>query len=207
MVGVTITDNEAEILRNLATQRQRNKEANGVPTRKKDKKINDLDMHYVGMKAEFAVAKLLDIEPNIALTRLGDDGFDFVLPNNTTLDVKFSQKDLKFPPHKSPPDILVLCQPLNRRVYNINNQPVYPRKDQYVNPDIPDHYTWRDVIVVGWVSRDRFVDSAPLVNLGFGQIRMMPAQKMCSIKDILYRLREVGYTGGYYRLTQRLSVA
>ena len=94
-IPVRLTDLELWAIWKLAEERNGKKEKHGVATKKIDRQVSDLEMHYIGIKAEYAVSKLIGTDFNPTNMLAGDDGSDFVY-RGLTVDVKFSQFDLKF---------------------------------------------------------------------------------------------------------------
>jgi len=141
---IPITDPEMRAIRLLAKGRCEPKERRHVPGHTFNK--GALEAHIEGMKAEYAVAKALNILPDIALYLHGDDKCDLRLTDGRTLQVKYRDRrgwDYALTtddPAEFVADIGVLCWPI---------------KD--------------GVDIVGCISRDKFLKVAQVVDYGHGK--------------------------------------
>ncbi len=137
----------------LATQRQALKDSRGVKTQKVDKEISDLEMHYIGLKAEHAVAKLLGLELNMENTYTGDGGVDLHY-RGITIDVKFSSKHLNVRAKKEfVADVAVLVNPL-RTIVKYNS--IYYAADPDPHVSTKPSFAWANSLVVGWLTKDEY---------------------------------------------------
>ena len=59
---VNFTDDELEFLRTLAANFQAAKKGTGASDHRVDSKISNIDMHYIGLKAAFAVSRDLGVD-------------------------------------------------------------------------------------------------------------------------------------------------
>lgn len=138
----------------LATQRQAFKESHGIKSKKIDKEISDLDMHYAGLKAEHAVAKLLGLALNMENTYTGDGGVDLRY-RGITIDVKFSSRHLNVNEKKElVADVVVLVNPLTSAM-------TYEKAHYAAGPDprisTKPKFAWANSLVVGWISKTEYL--------------------------------------------------
>ena len=139
----TFTDEELDHLYSLATERNAPKKH--IPT-KHSNHLSNIQVHYVGLKAELCFSKYFNIPINTSITPLGDDGYDFILLNGLTVDVKLSSRDLRFCPDKGMvSDIVVLCSP-----YGTQIDPYFRHR-----PAIGD-MALRNMNMAGFINRDIF---------------------------------------------------
>jgi len=180
-VPIAFSDEEIEELVELAYGRQSLKEDLGVETKKLDSRSSDGDLHYVGLKAEMAVAKLMGLEIDRDHHGDGDRGYDFVW-RGLTIDVKYSQRDIKYEmPTWPTADILVLVQPLDQTT----------AYKSYFAPAIRDsnpsnyRHQWRNVLVVGWITSEHFKDNYSVVELGGIDKKLYFAHNMKMMESLL----------------------
>jgi len=156
-IPASFNDMELWAIHELANRRQGLKEKHGVKTKKVAEGLTDLDLHIVGRKSEYAVSRLLSVQLDMSDTQKGDSGID-LLYKGLAIDVKCSSgKNLKFKgtqPFKA--DIAVFCMPLTRPV-TYENIHVEAEADSFIS-----WYThaWRNINIMGWVSRERFNQKA-----------------------------------------------
>lgn len=82
-----LTPEEKEYV--LAKAKERNEHKVVGTSRRYDPRRTDLDLHVFGMEGEFAFSKITGL-PHMfdTLSLKGDDGYDFILDNGLTIDVK-----------------------------------------------------------------------------------------------------------------------
>jgi hypothetical protein len=167
-------------LQDLAKRRNDNKKKHAVASKKVDDELSDEMMHYIGLKAEYAVAKLLGVEFNIENTLEGDSGFDLIY-RGLTIDVKYSQRDLKFRPGTFKADIAILVQPLSHGVWKYKGNTFGPQVDSYVTKKV---FRWRNVLVAGWIDRPAFEHAHTMENFGYNPVEFMAAEDLRSLRDL-----------------------
>jgi hypothetical protein len=176
-IPVKFTELELWAIAELAKRRNKNKVDHGVESTKIDKWISDEGIHYIGIKAEYAVSKLLDAELNTSNILSGDPGFDFYY-RGITVDVKYSQLDFKFRPGTFKADVAVLVQPLSNGVYQYGGRTIEAEVDKRVKKK---KFAWKHVLVVGWISRQRFEKDKKIRNFGYGDTEFLPFTQASSM--------------------------
>lgn len=133
-------------------------EMQGFSPRLENKKQSRTEANIWGFKAEFAVARLLDLEPP-TLNVLSDGGIDLWW-NNTSIDVKFTNKrtgPLIFDTHeKFRSDLAVLVGAVEGDTVQIN----------------------------GWISKSAFVERATQHDFGYGPRYKMEASELYPIEKL-----------------------
>jgi hypothetical protein len=87
---VRLTDREIWTLRQIAEARNAPKMAAGVTNYRIDPNQSDFDLHFKGLKAEYAVAKALGVPFDLSISLGGDDHEkDLLLADGRTVSVKF----------------------------------------------------------------------------------------------------------------------
>lgn len=182
-IPVRLTDLELWALWKLAEERNSNKEDHGIKTRKIDTQVSDLEMHYIGMKAEYAAAKLIGADFNPENMLAGDNGVDFTY-RGLTVDVKLSQMDLKFRPGTFLADIAILVQPLmtGEWRYGRGADAITAEPDNRVNKK---RFAWRNMLVVGWVSRERHEEEHTIRNFGYNDVEFMEVKDLSPLDGLL----------------------
>jgi hypothetical protein len=171
-IPVRITPEELASMADLAFRRNSKKERHGVKSRKVDKELGEEEAHYVGLKAELAVSKLLGAHMDTRNTLEGDDGKDIIY-RGLTVDIKYSQRDLKFRPGTFKADLVILVQPLSSGEHTYAGQTVTAEPDD--NVKTKPKFAWANVLVVGWVSRERFEAEHTMRNFGYNDMEFMDA--------------------------------
>jgi hypothetical protein len=179
-IPVKLTELELWALAQLAKRRNTNKDDHNIESSKIDRWISNEEAHYIGMKAEYAVSKLLDTKFNIEDTLAGDPGFDFNY-RGITVDVKYSQLDFKFRPGTFKADVSILVQPLSTGIHKYGGRTVQAIPDSRVKKD---KFAWKHVLVVGWVSRQRFEKDMTFRNFGYGDTEFLPAREASSMSEL-----------------------
>lgn len=190
-IPVRLTDLELWAIWKLAEERNGKKEKHGVATKKIDRQVSDLEMHYIGIKAEYAVSKLIGTDFNPTNMLAGDDGSDFVY-RGLTVDVKFSQFDLKFRIGTFKSDIAILVQPLCGGIHKYGVQKIGAERDDRIKKV---EFAWRNVLVIGWVSREEFSKKHIIRNFGYNDVEFMRATSLRP----MWRLKD------YAKQTSRLA--
>lgn len=149
---MTINNVERFGLIKLAWERQALKESRGVQSQKVDESVSNLEMHYIGLKAEHAVAKLLGLEINMENTYEGDGGVDLHY-RGVTIDVKFSSCHLNVRKNKEVvSDVVVLVNPLT--IASKYNGAYYDAAD---DPNVTNpKFAWANSVIVGWIAKDEY---------------------------------------------------
>ena len=182
-IPVRLTDAELKSLWELAEKRNSNKESHGVRTKKIDTQVSDLEMHYIGMKAEYAASNLIGADFNPENTLAGDKGVDFIY-RGLTVDVKLSQMDLKFRPGTFLADLAILVQPLMTGSwrYGRSADAITAEPDERVNKK---RFAWRNMLIVGWVSRERHEAEHTIRNFGYNDVEFMEVKDLSPLTDLL----------------------
>jgi hypothetical protein len=156
VIDLTLTLQQQQ--RAMALAHERNgKDAERVASRKATARYTEQEAHFLGLLAEVGVADLLRLTLDERPFVGGDAGYDFLLPNGATLDVKVRvgwNKDLiSFPDmHDFRADYALL--------------------------------TWLNgekLTVVGLVSRERFAWQAHVADLTVGRRRLMNWRELRAI--------------------------
>lgn len=179
-IPVALTEEELQSLAALAFARNDKKEKRGVRSRKVDTGLGEGEAHYIGLKAEHAVSKLLGVGFDKTNTLAGDDGKDIVY-RGLRIDVKFSQLDLKFRFGTFTADVAVLVQPLRRGTHIYAGKVVVAKPDENVKKAI---FAWANVLVVGWVSRERFEAEHVVRNFGHNDVEFMDAKDLSPMEGL-----------------------
>ena len=141
-MDVELTDEDREIASVLAHKRNDPKIAYAVPNYRFDESHSDFDIHYVGVLAEIAVAKVLGISVDKNIDLGGDQKFDLVW-KGLKIQVKYN--------HYSWGELyLVKGEPLVADVYVL------------VVGDI------HKMTIKGWATRNDFA-KATIKNYGYGE--------------------------------------
>ena len=176
MASIPVSTNNLErwALMELAKKRNARKESKGIKSQKVDPGITDVQLHYVGLKAEYAVAKLIGVEIDLENTYEGDGGID-INYRGLTIDVKLSTRDLKHRLDKKVvADVIVLVQPLMQTT----SSGAYHAKaipDPMVDKKV---FAWNNVMVIGWISREEFLSTCSVANFGHFDCNVVTANNM-----------------------------
>lgn len=179
-IPVELTVEELELLADLALQRNTNKEEHGVRSRKVDTELGEGEAHYIGLRAEHAVSKLLGVQFDRGNTLTGDDGTDIIY-RGLKVDIKYSQMDLKFRPGTFTADVAILVQPLSEGKYIYAGKVVEAVPDNNVKKPI---FAWANVLVVGWVSRSVFEAEHTIRNFGYNDVQFMEAGDLSPMESL-----------------------
>lgn len=182
-VGVPIGFSRAEVAKMwcLATSRQGVKERYGVTTKKVDGQLSNRDLHYLGLKGEHAVAKLMGTQVNRVNTPHGDGGVDFIY-RGLTVDVKYSQLDIKLFLDDSPKaDILILVQPLTRPLRR-GPYVAQAEKDPYIKKPV---FAWKNTVVVGWITQEDFTHGHEIKRIGSFDRKLFRAHNTRDMEAIM----------------------
>lgn len=127
------------------------------------------DSNFLGFKGEYAFSKLFELSPT-DVTEDADDGIDYVLPDNRTVDVKATGKlegDLIIDSFDSfRADIAVLCYTTEKR-------------------SCVDFY--------GWINKKEFMGLCKEKDYGHGMRKYAESNQLHDIEDLLnvYELKGV----------------
>jgi hypothetical protein len=168
---VTLTSDELEWLSELAHKRNDPKMAAGVPNYKIDPNKKDFDIHHMGIKAEYAVAKYLGLELDTTFSLHGDDHRgDLIHHDGRTISVKFRTsrgwdfaltRD-KLSEFRADLGVLVWPAPSRRR----------------------DTSGCERFEIVGFVSREAFAECAVAKDFGYGPRLVLEAQHFLPIHGL-----------------------
>jgi hypothetical protein len=152
-IPIAFNDLEIWAIHELALKRQQLKERYRVKSKKVSETLSDLDLHVIGRKSEYAVARLLALQIDLDDTQEGDGGVDLIY-RGLSIDVKCSSSNLLgfkvTQPFKA--DVAIFCQPVTK----------YSENGKFKADAIPDKFitgaahAWRNINIVGWISRERF---------------------------------------------------
>jgi hypothetical protein len=164
-----ISPEEEELVVTRAKERQANKEARNVVSKRFDPSKSDYQIHLEGMRAEFAAAKVLDANLNWELLVGGDNNNgDLSLKDGRTVSVKFRKREgwdfalQSENPNEFKEDIGVLVYPSNTHFRALN--------------------------VCRWISREEFQQKSTKANYGYGpRLKISPTQ-MNPIKSLLVEI-------------------
>lgn len=180
-IPIGFSNLEIESMWAMASSRQDVKARYGVKTKRIDRKLSEAELHYLGIKGECAVAKLIGGAIDRKHTPSGDGGVDLVY-RGLTVDVKYSQKDIKFLLGDSPAsDILILVQPLSRTT-KYGPYMARAERDPYVKKPV---VAWKNALVVGWISRDGFALKSKVKKIGSFDRRVLEAHNMQRMDALL----------------------
>lgn len=174
-----VPDIVANTLYKLAEIRNEGKVKNS--SHKIDETLSDVEMHYIGLKAEWAVASFLFLDIDTRTTPNGDGGYD-LKKSGITIDVKMSQKDLKF--HRPGPraDIIFLVQPLSPFTIPDTKYHDLTKRDTHIAKPA---FSWKHVVLIGWITRAEFMAKHVLRNFGYGD-RMVVWSEHCHRPTLLF---------------------
>lgn len=153
---------------NLSILRNRWKFINGIRSRKFSRGKSELEVQYVGIVAELAVAGVLGIPYNPPLL-LGGDDFDLVDKSGRTIEVKFRNHPKgdfalsNAKPESFQADLGVLVVPLY--------------------PEIGDNALLH---LVGWITREEFLDRCDRVNYGYGDRLAVERDALRPMGSLIY---------------------
>lgn len=161
-----ITAAEDVEIRKKAEERQLNKEARRVSSKRFDPSKSDLQIHLEGMRAEFAASQILESSLNWELLIGGDKNRgDLTLSDGRSVSVKFRKKrgwDFALQsanPNEFKEDLGVL---------------VYPS----------DTHS-RALDVFGWITRDEFLKVSKIRDYKYGNRLVVGPSQMRPISDLI----------------------
>jgi len=189
MIAVPLSDKELDMVFERASSRNRVKVYGGVRTKKIAPRAGDVEIHYIGLKAELALAKLLDLEVNWEHTLQGDGHKDFLLLDKVSVDVKSSRRDLFMCPDCLKADMAILANPLTSPAHDKDGNIVVPRKDPRVKTK-RDLFGWADVFFVGWTGNKRFRQLAKRTNFGYGPLLLMQREQLLPMDRVVDGVRK-----------------
>ncbi len=155
---ITLTKQDAHASQLLGADTVKLCEMQGFAPRLENAKQSRTEANIWGFKAEFAVARLLDLEPP-TLNVLSDGGIDLWY-GDTSIDVKFTNKEhgpLIFDTHeKFRADLAILVGKVGGDTLRIN----------------------------GWIDRSTFCDKAVKADFGYGPRYKMDVDDMAPIEKL-----------------------
>jgi len=171
-VLVTVPKMTMRTLHKLASQRSSTK-FDGT-NKQVDQALSNVEAHYVGLKGEWAVASYLHLDMDTSMSYSGDDGYDLEM-RGVTIDVKMSVQDLKVNKPGPTADILFLVQPLSPFTIPDPRYKDLCERDPYVGKA---DLSWRNVVIVGWITSVEFMNEYELMNFGYGERLVMKQHKL-----------------------------
>lgn len=154
----------------MARSRQENKEKNNIKSKRFDNRRSDLQIHLMGMRAEYAVAACLGALPRWELSLGGDsNGGDIVLRDGRTCSVKYR----------------------NRRGWDFalqSGDPAHFREDLgvLVYPAGSRH----GLLLHGWVTREYFIENVSFADYGYGNRAMISPGQMTDFGSLFSQTSE-----------------
>lgn len=164
--GVLVSFRHAELvaLWKLAERRVGAKTPNARDKRV-DQRLRPVQAHYVGLKAEYAVARYLGVAPDVYAYGGGDGGVDLRY-RGRTIDVKNSFGGLVIPNLQVlRSDVIILVNPVGRT------------PDPFL-AGVDTRHRFRDVIIRGWVTREQFEVSHTVKDFGHGPCLVMETDRI-----------------------------
>ncbi|MHC4412297.1 MAG: hypothetical protein ACYSW6_04875 [Planctomycetota bacterium] len=187
----------------LSQERQAFKESRGIQSQKVDESITNPEMHYVGLKAEHAVAKLLGLEINMENTYGGDGGVDLHY-RGITIDVKFSSYHLNVKKDKEiVADVVVLVNPLTT---SLKYDGTYYNAVE--DPDVAKpKFAWAHCVIVGWIKKGEYyslreLKDAKFKNLDYWSVGAHNMHDMFTLKGYAMSLSTSRDSDSFYGDTQ-----
>lgn len=167
-VAVRFTQLELDAMWLLARKRQDAKNG-GATDRRSDSSISNIQMHYIGIKGEYGVAKYLGVGFDMRSLTDGDDYGDISL-SGWRIEVKNLQDWLVFTPGTFRADIAVLVNPLRERL----------------DPRVRDKnsHAYKDILIRGWIYRDTFIHVCFEHSFGYGARQCMRPESLSPIDTI-----------------------
>lgn len=161
---IDFTHSELRRMKEIANYRNFTHEMLKVRTLKLKSTTSDFATHYIGTFGEYAVAKYLNLPlPKEKFCHYGDEGWDAILSNGWTVEVKTRTRqgwDFAFYKGKIKQfkaDIGILVWMVKER-----NQPIA---------------TVRQAEIVGWITRGHFKEICEVYDYGYGNsLRVRPEQ-------------------------------
>jgi len=156
---------ESYIVTEFAKLRQENKERFRVSSKRFDPQKGDLEIHLLGMRAEYAVSVALGGIPQWQLARGGDSNKgDIVLPNGKTCSVKYR--------NKAGWDFALQSENKNSFQEDIGVL-VYPSARE------------RTLSLFSWITKKEFMEKSTLVDYGYGPRAVVSPSQMHPFIEIL----------------------
>lgn len=168
------SDDELVYLWDLAEKRQNAKRGTSARDRRTDRSINNVEMHYIGLKGEYAVATILGCEVDTRAYVAGDRTHDLQI-GDTSIEVKTLQDWLVFNPATDDrcmrADVAVLVNPSGFT------------PDPYIKRS--RSHSRRDVRIRGWTDYETFMQSHFLYNFGYGWRLCMQPDLLSPISSLI----------------------
>ena len=155
-----------------AQERNGPKVRRGVPNYRIHPTKSDLQTHYEGCRAEYAVAKVLNGSADWTCSLHGDDGMpDIDLPDGTTVQVKYRRKRGW--------DFALLGDDYEEFTSDIGIL-VWP-----ANGDDVRSTSHQSVDIVGYITREQFEKRAIIKNYGYGARLVVEANQLEPIEALV----------------------
>lgn len=183
-IGVWFTDLELWALWQQAKIRQDAKKGTKAKDKRSDRSIDNYEMHYIGLKGEYAFQKVYGTCLSSGLDwrglKAGDSKGDFKI-SKYRVEVKTLQDWLIFNDmNHFGADIAVLVNPFSVDGWRKAEQ------DPFIN-NKPAH-NWRHSILVGWCWHDEFKLKHFTDDFGYGPRLCMKPEQLRDVYD-LFKLR------------------
>ncbi len=147
------------------------------------RRISDIQIHYVGLKGEWAVAKALSQEIDLTVSHGGDTGHDLSYAG-MTIDVKVGRgTDLIFYVNKFRADAAILVRAYNKST-ELPGLPLHTDPRLLADPELG----WRDVVLVGWITKKEFYGRCIRKDYGYGPRQVVPMENLNDMID-LFKMR------------------
>lgn len=143
----------------LAEGRQRPKDKR-LARDNRHKNDDDVGLHYVGLKGEYAVAKFLGLELDMSETVAGDRRGDFQV-GDLWFEVKNAYRNLLLSPNELGSEFVVMVKPQTEDT-SFATAVLEDREE------LPADHRWANVEIVGWLSSRLFYQRAKVRDFGYG---------------------------------------
>ena len=171
---VKLTPLELRALWDMAVARN---DAKTIGTNKMYGGVSDEALHYIGLKGEYAVSKLLGIDINTEIYDKGDVGHDLEYLGHT-IEVKVSQRDLKFFQDRPPvADIVALVVPQIVSLANVTAKRDYLIKHPLLG--------WQHQFIVGWITKERLMELCYQRDFGYGVRDVLDRESLIPPMELL----------------------
>ena len=162
----TLTELEQKICVTGAKMRHNSNRSSGV-TNVKVSRRTDRDVEVLGLAGELAVAKYLNVYPDLTIF-IRKGGADLITPNNKKIDVKTTFYD-------------------NGKLIAFY-KPDYGDIDTFVLVTA-EHYP--TVVIRGWAKKEDLINNDKIGNLGYGKVFMMEQNELKDIDLLCFKLKSV----------------
>ena len=162
----TLTELEQKLCVTGAKMRHNSNRSSGV-TNVKVSRRTDRDVEVLGLAGELAVAKYLNVYPDLTIF-IRKGGADLITPDNKKIDVKTTFYD-------------------NGRLIAFH-KPDYGDIDTFVLVTAENYPT---VVIRGWAKREDLINDDKIGNLGYGKVFMMEQSELRDIDLLCFKLKSV----------------